>query len=120
LSYVESNEVPTGQVIGLIQFEDWKDTDMASMPAPSTATALELGAKERDNASHDNSDVSQEESDSDIDDSEFRRLSKNITKMAQDKAEKEGRVEPLLENKPSKIVWERSTVITGYHRFDDV
>ena len=61
-----------------------------------------------------------ESDDSDIDDSKFQRLSNSITRRAQEMAQKEGRVESFLDEKPSQIVWERSTLTTGYHRFEDV
>lgn len=115
LSYVESNEAPTGQVQGLIQFEDWKDSDKVSMSAPSIATSSDLQSSNAQLTGRlDESD------DSDIDDSMFQRLSNSITRRAQDLAQKEGRVESFLDEKPSQIAWERSTLTTGYHRFDDV
>jgi hypothetical protein len=123
LSYVESNEAPTGQVRGLIQFEDWKDSDTVSMPAPSTAKSTEHSSGNREDLKSSNSRriaQQQDSDDSDFDESKFQRLSDSITRKAKEMTQKEGHLESFFDEKPSQIVWERSTLTTGYHRFEDV
>lgn len=124
LSYVESNEAPTGSVQGLLQFEDWKDSDTASMPAPSTAVSPEHDTKQKSKTQDERVDTTQDESDSSEDEDpavyKIQRLSETFANDAKAMAQKEGRMESFFDTKPSQIVWERSTLTTGYHRFDDV
>jgi hypothetical protein len=47
-------------------------------------------------------------------------LSDSITRKAKEMTQKEGYIESFFDEKPSQIVWERSTLTTGYHRFEDV
>jgi hypothetical protein len=110
-------------VRGLIQFEDWKDSDTVSMPAPSTAKSTELSSGNREDLKSSNSRriaQQQDSDDSDFDESKFQRLSDSITRKAKEMTQKEGHLESFFDEKPSQIVWERSTLTTGYHRFEDV
>jgi hypothetical protein len=93
------------------------------MPAPSTAksTMLSSGNKEDLKSSTSRRISGQQDSDdSDLDESKFQRLSDSITRKAKEMTQKEGYIESFFDEKPSQIVWERSTLTTGYHRFEDV
>ena len=109
LSYVETNQAPTGKVQGLIQYAGWTDTDMASMPAPSSAVSEEKATMNLDLAAAE----------------KLRRLGKGIQSKAasmvqsvRNKTQTQEDTESFFKEKPSPIKWEKTTLTTGYHLFD--
>jgi len=123
LSYIETNQTPTGNVQGLIQYADWIDACTASMPAPSSAILLDY-AMEQGDAVEDHVDAVDDQGEEDAID-KFRQISKStrkkaalVTQSTQTAAQRPDSPDSFLDEKPSTIVWEKSTLNTGYHRFD--